>query len=147
MVEAQEMDPPHTVADTEISVIDCDDNNSSDMLGRAMNDNCNIILPGLYELSVYRDTQIEQYHTVKQTDRERLTRNREDKVHKSDELVSYLEEFLTMILEFQCKWEGHIGWISIANGWIELTPEKTQTVHKTLYRAGWIARETENIEI
>lgn len=67
--------PLNTIASTNISLSEHEENSSSDMLGRGLNDEQNIVAAVHYKPAIARDTQMEQCNTVYITGGKRLTNN------------------------------------------------------------------------
>lgn len=53
------MDPPNTIAGTDISLIDCEENTTG-VPGKGLNDECNVIAAIRYEPTVDRSTQMKK---------------------------------------------------------------------------------------
>lgn len=68
---------------------------------------------------------MERHDRVEERDNERRTTNWAKEVYLSDEYAKYCKEFLTMISEFQCMWDVHLGGNNVAKDRIELTTENT----------------------
>lgn len=115
MLVARSMSPSNTFVTAEIRLIDCEDNSSSDMLGRGLNDEQNVIAAVDYKQTVDKKIYMEQHHTVEKTDRKILKHICNDEAHLCDEYPSYGEEILTRLSESQSMCDGLFGWIIPAN--------------------------------
>lgn len=70
MVMAQATDPPNTITITEIRLIDCVENSSSETLDQGENDERVVIAAVHYKPTVDKNTQMERHNMVEKTDRE-----------------------------------------------------------------------------
>lgn len=64
MLGALATDPPSTITTTYISLIDHEENISSEMPTIALNHERNVISRIDYKLTIDKDTQLERHHTV-----------------------------------------------------------------------------------
>lgn len=115
------MGPQKTVGTTEISLIDCEENSSSDMPGTRLNSDQNIIVALHYKSIVNRNAQMEQRHTIEKIYSKELKRYWKDYMHLSDEYGSSCKEFVTLLKELQSMWNPHQRFITVAKHRINLT--------------------------
>lgn len=141
MVLTHAMNLLNTIAGTEISLIYCGAENSSDMLGRDPSDAQIFVAAVNYTPTFYSNVRTEQHHMVENTNSERLKHKWEDEVHLSVFLTSYGEVFMTMIFKFHSIYDGHSSCITAAKYSIKLLRKSTQSILSVLYREGSKSRE------
>lgn len=89
------------------------------------------------------EAQVDRQKKFQVNDKNRKTKNWEDKIQLGNPFEEYREDFFRFLSEFESMWDGHLGWIRIAKHWIGLTADDTHPIQCAPYIYGLYPQELE----
>lgn len=82
-----------------------------------------------YKSAGEKQSQMSRHTEIQNAYSSRLAQDWRHKANLSNKYPAYLDKFISMLIEFQSKWDGHLGCVSVARHCSELVDEKAKPVY------------------